>query len=197
MPKSQDAIAAELAAAGCKAIREDHCAELSRLLLDDEHIIDSLICSSVDDGFATVQHLVVTSDRIVHLYQGVKTSWRGAATGFDPVRAEYVMWKHIASISIFDRELTINSGARGIGGFRFLTGGDCCFDGVPGAVPEELRALGERTRADLDRLHTSVVSKPAVDNMLIDKLERLTRLRESGALDDEEFRAAKRKLLLN
>ena len=80
---------------------------------------------------------------------------------------------------------------------NFLSAGCKDFDGVYPVVPEELAALVARIRTHVGQLHASARSTPAAENTLLDKLERLAKLRQSGALDEEEFRAAKRKLLLD
>ena len=208
MPKAKEAIAAELAAAGCKAIRDIHCDELSKLLLNYERIVDSLIYATGGDHRG-IGHLVITSQRIAHLHEALLTNFWGDCTGKSRFSVNYVLWKNVGRIQILscsrcdDDNIYVEGYTRNLDYLQL-----CQFDrrqqdlqGVPPTSPGEVRRFGEKIRESLDRLQqdqaTPKIGDAAAEDALIDKLERLARLRESGALDEEEFRVAKRKLLLD
>lgn len=205
MPKPKEAIAAELAAAGCKAIRESHVAELSRLLLDDERIVDSLMRVEAC-GSPRILHLIVTNQRVALFKETLRTNWRGAYTGESQVSAEYILWKNIARVRLEhdneyrDFEIVVEGLTERLGSLRLDRGGTGQQKDQFGISPVsaiEVQMFGERIRDRLDRYQEHRLSASRSGDEFMDRLERLARLRESGALDEEEFRAAKRNLLLD
>jgi hypothetical protein len=143
-------------------------------------------------------HLVVTSDRVAMITEWFERNWLGSRTKrVYEIETKYLLWGQIARVSLEPGQLQVTGKTGQLDSLYMHPDGRESIDGVPPFDPKEFSALGIRIRTYVDQLHISLASETPATDTLIEKLERLAKLRQSGALDEEEFRAAKRKLLLD
>ena len=152
--------------------------ELPNILLADENI-EAIIQGTYNAGNGI---LVATSKRLIFVDKGLLYGLKIEEFPFDKISSVQY------STGLLLGDLTI-----------FASGNKAKIDNVDNKT---VRSFGDYIRNKLsirDQAKTAAESKPAVENELsddvINKLERLAKLKDQGILTEEEFKQQKTKLL--
>jgi hypothetical protein len=192
VPRSQDAVAGELANLGCKAT-DLQARALAQQLADDEAVIAALAGYGQRSELGPFGYcdclLAVTPARAIQ----IDTSRGGWFSSPKFLECSFVYLADVIEVSYeFHGEAS-----------DILTPGYGVYVRAPRTVVRTFRraATGEQMRSLVEfvRIRVAALQDPAVQDhptSFVDELERLGGLKERGLLSDEEFEQAKNRLLL-
>ncbi len=191
MPKSETELRAELEVLGLGLTWSAALVRpAAQRLLKDEKILDGIEGQSARDGKRGDINvaLLVTSLRALRI------DWGRPYTNPSPYTHNYpanVYWQDVANVIVAADERYLS-----ISGYS-LAAGSASVSFEKNSVPEDVflqfceRVQRKVAEIKVRRSH----STGGAEASFVDELERLSVLREAGALTEEEFQVAKRKLL--
>jgi len=196
VPRDQTNVLDELRNCECEAPIE-YVGALAEQLLDNESIADAVFGRM----HSPTQHvlLVLTQSRLLGLHK-----WTGGIGPGGRPWPRQLYWSDVAKIDVNMRADVSGVGVRGYFGFNtpgwlFHAAGYGSTGWIggyfnPDSIAEpSFRRLVEHAQAHL--LAAKSGNQPIPPNGLADELERLATLRAQGLLTEEEYQAAKRKVL--
>ncbi len=166
------------------------------MLADGEPIADAIVgCQESSlDGPRGCQLIVATPLRTVSVWEMPAGFLRGRIR-----YSTHIYWQDVATVGLTGKggaplgTFTIRAYTSQMGSISFWP--EKSGMGIPPPTEQEVVAFGQRLQSRLQAIKSGAAPSSQAGGALIDQLERLAALKTSGAISEEEFQLAKRKLL--